>query len=54
MANKAVRMLNNWYIEATSGHNDGYIRKHYWDKIKEVEEAVKRYGKKPSQSKSGK
>ena len=54
MANKAVRMLNNWYVEATSGHNDGYVQKHYWDKIKEVEEAVKKYAKKPPQSKSGK
>jgi len=54
MANKAVRMLNNWYIEANSGHNDGWTRKHYQDKIKEVEEVIKKHAERKSQSESGK
>ena len=53
MANKAVRMLSNWYIEANSGHNDGWTKQHYRDKIKEVEEALKKYGQRQVQSESG-
>ena len=34
--NEAIKILEKWQIEATSGHNDGWTQKHYQDKIDEV------------------
>lgn len=39
-------MLNNWYIEASSNHNDGRTRQQFLDRIKEVEEVIEKYTKK--------
>ena len=34
--NEAVEILEKWKLEASSGYNDGWIQKHYQDKIDEV------------------
>ena len=34
--NEVIDILRKWQTEANSGHNDGYTRKHYQDKIDEV------------------
>ena len=34
--NKVIDILQKWQLEANSGHNDGWTKKHYQDKIDEV------------------
>jgi len=34
--NEVIETLQKWQVEAVSKHNDGYIQKHYQDKIDEV------------------
>ena len=34
--NEVIDILQKWQLEAESGHNDGWTRKHYKDKIDEV------------------
>ena len=34
--NEIIETLQKWQLEADSGHNDGWTRKHYQDKIDEV------------------
>ena len=36
--NEVIEMLKKWQMEANSGHNDGWVRKHYKEKIKEAKE----------------
>ena len=32
--------VSKWQIEANSGHNDGYVRKFYSDKIKQLKKLL--------------
>ena len=34
--NEVIKTLQEWRLYADNGHNDGWTRKHYEDKIKEV------------------
>ena len=34
--NEVIKKLQEWQLEANSGHNDGWTQKHYRDKINEV------------------
>tara|TARA_Y100000310_G_C20172510_1_gene574342 strand:+ start:417 stop:578 length:162 start_codon:yes stop_codon:yes gene_type:complete len=36
--NEVIDILRKWQLEADSGHNDGWTKKHYKDKIKEVKD----------------
>jgi hypothetical protein len=40
MRNKVLRTLDSWSLEANSAHNDGYVRRGYWDKIAAVREKI--------------
>ena len=31
--NEVIKTLQEWQLEANSGHNDGWTQKHYQDKI---------------------
>ena len=32
--------IDNWLIEATSPYNDGWMRKHYLDKLQELKDKL--------------
>ena len=32
--------IHKWVIEATSNHNDGWIRQHYIDKLKKLKDEL--------------
>lgn len=32
--------INKWIIEATSGHNDGWTRLHYTERLSEIKERL--------------
>lgn len=34
--NEAIELLKKWEVEAKSGHNDGYVQRHYKEKLEEV------------------
>ena len=36
IVNEVIQILQDWQLEANSGHNDGWTQKHYQDKIDEV------------------
>ena len=36
IVNEVIQILQDWKLEANSGHNDGWTQKHYQDKIDEV------------------
>ena len=35
---KIISQVQKWQIEASSGHNDGWMREHYQTKIKQLKE----------------
>lgn len=40
--NEAIKLLEQWEIEAKSGHNDGWVKKHYEDKLEEVRDYLEK------------
>ena len=36
-----IDTLREWNLEANSGYNDGYVQKHYRDKLEEVRDYLK-------------